>query len=748
MSWGAAMADFNLSLRLSADGKNFVGAVKLSRQEIDKLGRGMITTKGRATGLDREMGKTSRTMRLMKTNVLGLRSAFAGLGLGLVVGDIVRAGTAMEGFVAGMTAATGSAEGAQNELRFVREEAERLGIEFEGAAGAFTQLAASARGTKLEGQGVRDIFTAVSEAGRVMNLTAEQSEGALRAIQQMMSKGTVQAEELRGQLGERLPGAFQIAARAMGVTTSELGDMLQKGEVLAEDLLPKLAKELRATFAEGLPDATDNATSAFNRLGNALGDLKRSIAESGLLDLIAGAARGTTTFARAVRHLGEQLGILQFNLKQAPLGEVMLELEDAERTLARFKEQLAAENAGPFGFVSEATRKGLNEAREEVEALRRQYEILNKEQMAFLDPPSAGGGDEGGGGDRAGGGKLDDAQKAARRQHKLTEATIARVVKARDDLIKQSGRVVDRVLDEEAAFAAFNKELALLDKRLELGRKGLVAFTDEDHARAVQGLVEEFSLMAEVIEEEVDPALDAWAKRFEELMEQQREGFRDVERAIKDLSTSIEDNLLDAFEDGEFSFKRFLGSMLRDLREFQRESSSGGGLLGGLLGGGGGGGGFFSELLGDLLPGSKFGQVGTGIFAGTPTSPSTFSGVPDFSGLFHRGGIAGQATQHKAVGPAVFLGAPRYHNGGLAGDEVPAILKRGEEVLPASDPRHRNNAGNSSAKPILINIDARGAEAGAAERLMAVADQIGRNVKAEILDSARRGGAFASMQRR
>ena len=42
---------------------------------------------------------------------------------------------------------------------------------------------------------MRDIFTAVSEAGRVMNLTAEQSEGALRAIQQMMSKGTVQAEE-------------------------------------------------------------------------------------------------------------------------------------------------------------------------------------------------------------------------------------------------------------------------------------------------------------------------------------------------------------------------------------------------------------------------------------------------------------------------------------------------------------------------------------------------------------------------
>ena len=42
------------------------------------------------------------------------------------------------------------------------------------------------------------------------------------ALAQMASKGTVQAEELRGQLGERLPGAFKIAAAAMGVTQAEL----------------------------------------------------------------------------------------------------------------------------------------------------------------------------------------------------------------------------------------------------------------------------------------------------------------------------------------------------------------------------------------------------------------------------------------------------------------------------------------------------------------------------------------------
>src|SRR5690606_22603244 len=54
---------------------------------------------------------------------------------------------------------------------------------------------------------------------------------------------TVQAEELRGQLGERIPGAFATAARAMKVTEVELNAMLKRGEVLAVDLLPRMAAE-------------------------------------------------------------------------------------------------------------------------------------------------------------------------------------------------------------------------------------------------------------------------------------------------------------------------------------------------------------------------------------------------------------------------------------------------------------------------------------------------------------------------
>ena len=104
--------------------------------------------------------------------------------------------------------------------------------------------------------------------------------GALLAVSQMISKGTVQAEELRGQLGERLPGAFQIAARAMGVSTQELGKMLEQGKVVADDFLPKFAAELQKTYQVG-EKALTGLTAETSKLKNAWFDLKTTVMQSG-----------------------------------------------------------------------------------------------------------------------------------------------------------------------------------------------------------------------------------------------------------------------------------------------------------------------------------------------------------------------------------------------------------------------------------------------------------------------------------
>jgi tape measure domain-containing protein len=194
--------------------------------------------------------------------------------------SVVDARVSFEGINATLKAVTGSQAAATAEFQYAGQVARDLGLNFEATVRAYAGLAAAARGTALEGQAVRDVFLAVAESSRVLGSSASDTEGVLRALEQMISKGTVQAEELRGQLGERLKGAFQIAATAMGKTTIELGQMLKSGEVLAEDLLPKLAKELRKTFGPEAADAAKQLGAQIEKLNTQWLNLKTSLANT------------------------------------------------------------------------------------------------------------------------------------------------------------------------------------------------------------------------------------------------------------------------------------------------------------------------------------------------------------------------------------------------------------------------------------------------------------------------------------
>lgn len=181
-----------------------------------------------------------------------------------------------------------SARGGAAEIEYLRNVTDKLGLAFYDTAKAYQQFQAASRGTALEGDKARQVFEAVSKASAVMGLSADQASGALLALQQMVSKGVVQSEELRGQLGERLPGAFQIAARAMGVTTAELGKMLEQGQVVADDFLPKFARQLEQELGGSAEKAADRLDASVNRINNSWDRLKQNVGDSGVSQFWAG----------------------------------------------------------------------------------------------------------------------------------------------------------------------------------------------------------------------------------------------------------------------------------------------------------------------------------------------------------------------------------------------------------------------------------------------------------------------------
>lgn len=311
---GAAVREANVQLEIrNTLLRNGVAAGSADAQAIEREIRAHARLRqqiDQGTAAKQRMEQGGQMLRRM---FLALQAAVLAVGITALVRDSVNVALALERTSKTFVAVTGTSQGAGREMAFVRAEAERLGLVLTNTAQSYASLMAASRGTVLEGQATRDIFSAISEAATVLGLSSDQASGALQAIQQMISKGTVQAEELRGQLGERLPGAFQLAARAMGVTTAELGKMLEGGKVLASDLLPKLATELRRTFGAGLTTAVTSFQANLNRLKNDVDELKGSLGRGFLEGFMAGfsdlrAAITDAELGQAARDLGESLG--------------------------------------------------------------------------------------------------------------------------------------------------------------------------------------------------------------------------------------------------------------------------------------------------------------------------------------------------------------------------------------------------------------------------------------------------------
>lgn len=310
----------------------------------------------------------------LKSGLIAAAGAYISLSAAIGGGKaVIDAALAQERLNNTLTVAVGSAEAAAQEVKFLREQSEALGLQFATTARQYGKLAAASRGTALEGQATRDIFMGIAKASTVLGLSADEAGGALNAIQQMISKGTVAAEELRGQLGERLPGAFQMAARALGVTTSELDKMLVKGDVVAERLLPALALELEKTFGAQAQTSAQGLQAKINRLDNAFTDLKIAVGNTGILDLLSKGIDLATRFANAlsgakalsaidqqqqkIAGLRAELESLN-NRKHIPvLGDLLFDKKQADLLSQRIDDAV-----GDFKRLEQATAQAANKA--------------------------------------------------------------------------------------------------------------------------------------------------------------------------------------------------------------------------------------------------------------------------------------------------------------------------------------------------------------------------------------------------
>lgn len=223
----------------------------------------------------RGANQVKATFKALQMQILTFVAALGAGGIGLsnlvsrfvdVARETNRVTTALKNVSGGL------AKYADNQ-RYLLDMAKKYGLEINALTGNFAKFTAAASVSGMTMQEQKKIFESVSRAVTAFGMSADDSNGVFLALSQMMSKGKISSEELRLQMGERLPIALQAMAKAAGTSVAGLDKLLKQGKLMSKDVLPKFAEALN----EMIPNIDlDNLETSINRLKNTFTEVVNS----------------------------------------------------------------------------------------------------------------------------------------------------------------------------------------------------------------------------------------------------------------------------------------------------------------------------------------------------------------------------------------------------------------------------------------------------------------------------------------
>jgi len=284
----------------------------------------------------------------------GPGGAQVGTTVGLAVGGLRQQIAGFSGQAAELSkmqialkANTTSAQEYARSLNIIENANKQLNIPLQEGTRGFTQLLAAVKGAGGTINDAEIAYRAINSAIKANGGSTQDAEGAMRALVQTFSKGKVSAEELRGQLAERLPGAVTLFAKSIGMTGPELDKALEQGKVGLGDLMKFLVEleKRNYTTAERIAASQEEAGI---RLQNKWNDVTLAIGKSfqGLGariqdDLAKWLKANETSIAQWAKSFGDGIG---FALDK--LGALVNGLIQADKFLRQLKNPLGIFN--PF----------------------------------------------------------------------------------------------------------------------------------------------------------------------------------------------------------------------------------------------------------------------------------------------------------------------------------------------------------------------------------------------------------------
>ena len=216
----------------------------------------------------------------------GVGGAFAGAAAGAQVAGLRQAGAAAAAYAAevrrlqlALQGIVTSFDDYKAALAAVASTSSTFNVPIREATQQFTKLSAAVLGSGGSIKDAENTFKGLTASVLATGGSVEDINGALVAAAQVFSKGKVTAEELRGQIGERLAGAFALFAESSGRSSKGLDAALKSGEVTIADFV-KFTEFSLAKYGRTAQIIAASPEQAGARLDNALKALQQSVGDS------------------------------------------------------------------------------------------------------------------------------------------------------------------------------------------------------------------------------------------------------------------------------------------------------------------------------------------------------------------------------------------------------------------------------------------------------------------------------------
>lgn len=239
----------------------------------------------------------------MQAQILTFAAALGagGIGLSNLVTKFIEVAKSTNRVTTALKNVSGSMAVFADNQRYLLDLAKKYGLEINALTGNYAKFTAAASISGMSMREQRKIFESLSRAATAFGMSADDSNGVFLALSQMMSKGKISSEELRLQMGERLPIALQAMAKAAGTSVAGLDKLMKEGKLLSAEVLPKFADALN----EMIPNVdTDNLETSLNRLQNAFTKLVNETdiqgKYKGLIDWLTGYVKKATDNIQSV----------------------------------------------------------------------------------------------------------------------------------------------------------------------------------------------------------------------------------------------------------------------------------------------------------------------------------------------------------------------------------------------------------------------------------------------------------------